>query len=450
MAQVYARRTERLAVIVGAVGYVAGGLPGARLLERLAISISDDSVRRQVVRNAPGPKQQEPVRHVGIDDWAWRKHQNYGTIFVDLDRHKVVDLLPDRASESVAAWLTEHRSVEIVARDRSGLYADGAAIGAPQALQVADRFHLILNLSAAIERVLEERSRELILPAVVEPSDPKPALRAPATNLSVEQERQQQRRQRRLERYEQVVELHKRGVSKMAISREVSLGIKTIRRWLRADQFPERKPPAGRRQKVAEFVAYLDGRWKAGCHNSAQLFREIRGLGYRGSRQRVTSFVAPWRQTGSRAPTGNGPQRVAPKHAAILTSQAPDKFTPEQQTLFERMVESCPDLLPLRKIALAFRDVFATTDSAVLLAWIQDIKRCEFGPLVRFAYGLQKDVVAVTAAVETEWSNGQTEGQINRLKAIKRQMYGRAGFPYLRARVLPHPALTTSATANSP
>ena len=450
VAQVYARRTERLAVVVGAVGYVAGGLPGERLLRRLAISISDDSIRRQVVRNAaPGPAEQEPVRRVGIDDWAWRKHQNYGTIFVDLDRHKVIDLLPDRAADSVAAWLTEHPSVEIVARDRSGLYADGAATGAPQALQVADRFHLMLNLSAAIERVLEERSRELLLPAVAEPSVPTPASPPPVAKLSVAQERKQQRRQRRLDRYEQAAELHKRGVSKLAISRQLSLGVKTVRRWLRADQFPERKPPTGRRQKVAEFVTYLDDRWKAGCHNSTLLFDEIRALGYKGSRQRVTSFVASWRQTGGRVPTGSGPRRVAPKHAAILTAQAPDRFTPEQQKLFDRLTECCPDLLPLRKIALAFRDVFATADAAALLGWIQDIKRSRFGPLVRFAYGPPKDIVGVTAAVETEWSNGQTEGQINRLKAIKRQMHGRAGFAYLRARVLPSPVLPNSASVNS-
>lgn len=103
VAGVYARRTGRLDAIIAAAGYVAGGLPATRLLERLAIQTSDDSVRRQVTRHAAPPEQQDPVRHLGIDDWAWRKHHNYGTILVDLDRHKVVDLLPDRAAESVAA-----------------------------------------------------------------------------------------------------------------------------------------------------------------------------------------------------------------------------------------------------------------------------------------------------------------------------------------------------------
>lgn len=119
----------------------------------------------------------------------------------------------------------------------------------PQALQVADRFHLMLNLSAAIERVLEEPSRELLLPAVAEPSVPTPASPPPVAKLSVEQERKQQRRQRRLDRYEQAAELHKRGVSKLAISRQLSLGVKTVRRWLRADQFPNvNRQPVGVRR----------------------------------------------------------------------------------------------------------------------------------------------------------------------------------------------------------
>ena len=446
----YARRTERLAAVVGAVGYVAGGLPAARLLERLAIRMSDDSVRRQVIRSAATRQEPEPVLHLGIDDWAWRKYQTYGTILVDLDRHRVVDLLADRTSASVAEWLTEHPTIEIVTRDRSGLYADGAATGAPQALQVADRFHLILNLSAAVERVLEERSRELILPAV--PSllmEAKPAPLESEKPTTAPQELKQQRRQSRLERYERATELRNQGYSKMAISRELSISIKTVRRWLRADQFPERKPPTGRRKKVAEYAEYLDERWKSGCHNSTRLFTEIRARGYKGSRQMVTSYVSSWRRAGSRPSAASAPQRIAPKHAAILATQAPEKFTPEQQALFARLAEQCTDLLPIRKIALAFREVFATSSSDALLCWLQDTKRCQFGPLVRFAYGLQKDIAAVTAAVETSWSNGQVEGQINRLKTIKRQMYGRAGFAYLRSRVLPC-ALFAPATANSP
>jgi transposase len=143
--------------------------------------------------------------------------------------------------------------------------------------------------------------------------------------------------------------------------------------------------------------------------------------------------------------------RIAPKHAAILTTRPSEKMTEDQQALFDRLAIQCPDLLKLRSVAMKFREVLATQDGCALLGWINDAKRCEFGSLVRFAYGLQQEIVAVTAAVETGWSNGQVEGQINRLKAIKRQMYGRAGFALLRARVLPCRSLiVTPTTANGP
>ena len=201
---------------------------------------------------------------------------------------------------------------------------------------------------------------------------------------------------------------------------------------------------------MAEFEAYLDERWKQGCHNSAQLFTEVLARGYKGSRQMVSAFVASWRKTGGKRASATAPQRVAPKHAAILAAKPPDDLTPEQKTLFDRLVVSCPDLIPLRNIALAFRDVFDTRDPAALLRWIQGTTCCSYSPLVRFAYGLRKDIKAVTAAVATDFSNGQAEGQINRLKAIKRQMYGRAGFNHLRARVLPCPVLIPAAAPAPP
>jgi len=139
------------------IGYVAGGLPGQRLLARLSIATSDDTVLRRV-REQPTEASAVPIHNLGVDDWAWRKGQDYGTILVNLDLHRVVDLLPDRAVESFSAWLKQHPEIVTISRDRCGLYAEGARLGAPQSQQVADRFHLLVNLSATMERVLEERS----------------------------------------------------------------------------------------------------------------------------------------------------------------------------------------------------------------------------------------------------------------------------------------------------
>ncbi len=164
VARAYGRQTERASEIVCLVGYVAGGLPGQRLLDRLSIAVSDDTVLRRIRQKAEQKPSGRPVCNLGVDDWAWRKRQDYGTILVNLDLHRVVDLLPDRAAESFSEWLKQHPEIVTISRDRCGIYAEGAALGAPQSQQIADRFHLVLNLSASMERVLEERSRQLILP----------------------------------------------------------------------------------------------------------------------------------------------------------------------------------------------------------------------------------------------------------------------------------------------
>jgi hypothetical protein len=148
---------------------VAGGRPGQRLLDRLCIATSDDTVLRRV-RDNPSEAGARPVQNLGVDDWAWRKGREYGTILVNLDAHHVVDLLPDRAADSFSEWLRDHPEIVTISRDRCGIYAEGAALGAPQSQQIADRFHLVLNLSATLERVLEERSRKLVLAPVNDPA----------------------------------------------------------------------------------------------------------------------------------------------------------------------------------------------------------------------------------------------------------------------------------------
>ena len=441
IARAYGRQTERASEIVRLIGYVAGGLSGQRILGRLSIATSDDTVLRRVRQEPAREPSALPIRNLGVDDWAWRKGQEYGTILVNLDLRRVVDLLPDRAAESFSQWLQQHPEIATISRDRCGLYADGAKLGAPQSQQIADRFHLILNLSATMERVLEEHSRQLILPPVEDPVAPSQS----ASNASAEvpvpapprPTPSQLRRERRLERYQQVVAMFNSGQSQAAISRALGMESRTVRRWLGRGQFPERKPPHRRPPKVNEFADYLQQRWNEGCHNASRLYQEIRGKGYEGKRAMVARFVAGWRTTG-RAASPKAPQRIAPKHAAILVTRPAEKMTDEQQQLFDRIMTQCPEVFALRQLALGFRAALTADESTQLRLWIKGAKRCEFGAVVRFAYGLQKDISAVAAAVDTPWSTGQVEGQINRLKTIKRQMYGRAGFELLRARVLPY------------
>jgi transposase len=199
----YLRQTSRLAEIVRIVGYAAGGLPGARLLARLAIRTSDDTVLRRVKAAVP-PAANDAIEVLGVDDWAWRKGQSYGTILVDLEGRSVCDLLPDRLAESFGGWLQRQSKIRVISRDRGGIYAEEAQCGAPRARQVADRFHLFLNLSAVLECALEEHRHELCL------RDPVPeqavVARAVEAWRTRQQLLQQERRQRRLQRYEEVIE----------------------------------------------------------------------------------------------------------------------------------------------------------------------------------------------------------------------------------------------------
>ena len=167
LATPFARRTARLAGIVRLFGHSAGGRPSERLMARLGMPVSDTTILRSVKERAAAQPNRAVVRVVGIDEWAWRKGMNYGTIIVDLERRQVVDLLADRSAATTADWFKRHPEIEIVSRDRAGLYADAARQGAPQARQIADRFHLLKNLRETIERQLgrfEAPIRESRLP----------------------------------------------------------------------------------------------------------------------------------------------------------------------------------------------------------------------------------------------------------------------------------------------
>jgi transposase len=433
----YARRTDRLSEIVRVVGYAAGGLPGSRLLNRLAVSISDDSVLRAVTRPAPQVVASEPIRHLGVDDWAWKKGQNYGTILVDLDRHRVVDLLPGRSADELRRWLQQQASLQVIARDRCGIYAEGATAGAPDAIQVADRFHLVVNLTDAVERVLESCSAQLSLtetPPILSTESPAKPERSPTQ----QQVRSNQRRQIRLERYEKVVELNRAGYSQRAIADTLHIQRKTVRRWLRADGFPERKTPIKAPPKVEEHGEYLQQRWSEGCHNATTLFREIRAHGYKGGRGMVARYVSGWRKK-AKPERHKAPKRIAARHAAMLACKPADRLSEEQLIRYNQLVAGCPMLGLMRVLAEEFRQALFGDDASRMRDWIHTAMQSGIGPLIRFGYGLRKDFHAVTAAIETGWSSGQVEGQINRLKTIKRQMYGRAGFNLLRSRVLAFP-----------
>jgi transposase len=452
----YGRQTSRLSETIRLIGYVLGGEAGARLSERLGMKTSPDTVLRRLKLGPSVPVQ--GAKAVGVDDWAWRKGQRYGTILVDLESHAPIDLLPDRSADSLAAWLQSHPGAEVISRDRAGLYADGATRGAPQAIQVADRFHLLCNLTSAVERVLEQKRGALakaIPPAIPEPSQPQ-ADSTPAARTKCEQVRED-RRQHRVDRYNEVVALYHKGMSQQGISRTLHMERKTIRRFLRAGQFPERAKPHRRPPSVNAFQEYLNRRWAEGCHNATKLWHEIQAQGYAGGRSTMARFVFTLRTKGTKyfrktmAPRQPKAKPPSPRQAAMLLARRPEKLQLDEQQLLARLNECCPEIPTLYTLTQGFSEVFRSKQEEALQNWLVDARRTGLPEIGRFCDGLLRDAAAVTAAVTLPWSNGQVEGQIHRLKLVKRQMYGRAKFTLLRLRVLPYvPGLVNLSPTRSP
>jgi hypothetical protein len=406
---------------------------------------------------------------LGGDDFAFRKGQSYGTLLVDLQQHQPIDMLADRSAASLARWLEQHPGVEIISRDRAPDYIDGATRGAPNAVQVADRFHLLQNLREAAQRLLERHQaalRSASAPAsttdAATGSDPSPTApppveattTAPAAHPPTRLERVcQERRQRRLALYDEVRALHTQGHGIRAIARQLDLSRQTVRRLVRADQFPEQASRRARASKLDPHIAYLEQQLLAGNDNARALWYELRDTyGYTGSRTLVSTWVARHRHlcpTGPlvRAARSGRPPASAPpspssvrirsaRQAAWLLVRRPDELEAEDGAIVERLCQSCPDIQIAYPLIQEFMRIVRERHRDALESWECRASSSGIAELLSFAIGLRRDQAAVAAALTLPFSNGQVEGQVNRLKLIKRSGYGRAKFDLLRRRVL--------------
>lgn len=430
----WSRRTARLGDLQRHLGLALGGEAGARLAHRLAMPASGDTLLRLVRRVEPSPP---PAPHVvGIDDFAWRKGHRYGTILVDLERHAVIDLLPDRDADTAARWLAKRPDIAVVSRDRGAVYAEAVRRGAPRAVAVADRWHLLANLGQAVQAILNRHKpalRAAAREAVGEPAtigtDAAVAGDTPPPMTSAER-RQWTGWQRRRATWEEVARLHGEGASARAISRQLSLSRETVNKLLRGGE-PELRRP--RRSSLAPHLAFLERRWAEGCHNGALLWRELRAAGFAGG-LRVVSEWANRRRLSAR-PERTASPITAPsvRQVARLFTADPTSRTAEQARYLERLSAIAPDLAMVRDLVRRFGFMVRQRRADDLHPWLDEAAISE---LRAFAGSLRQDIAAVHAALTTPWSNGQTEGQITRLKLIKRSMYGRAKPDLLRIRVM--------------
>ena len=365
----WSRRTGRLGEIQRHLGLALGGQAGARLAERLAMPASGDTLLRLVRRTEP----EEPavVRAVGIDDWAWRKGHRYGTIVVDLERHKVVDLLPDREADTVAQWLAEHPEIEVVSRDRGAAYADAARRGAPQALQAADRWHLLENLGQAVRAALDRHGSTLREAAqgVHSPITGEPEANDTPPPMTSTERRQYEGWERRRAAWDEAVRLHGEGMSIKAIARELGLARNSVRKLVRGGQPEARRP---RRSSLRPYVALLERRWAEGCRNGAQLWRETREAGFRGGQRVVTEWVTRQRLA-SRSKRAASPLAAPSRRrlALLLTGDQAD-WTSEERLYLERLFSLSPEIAVLHDLAQRFGRMVRQHGADDLTPWLAE------------------------------------------------------------------------------
>jgi len=379
----FARRTTRLTAQVRRTGFDVGGDPGVRHLAAEGVRVSARTVLR-LLRATPLPLP-GPVRVVGVDDFARRRGRTYATILVDLETHTTIDLLPDREAATVAAWLAQHPEVEVISRDRAGAYAEGARVGAPQAIQVADRWHLLKNLTDAVERALSRRHQLLHLAAEAVLRDtidalPAPVVPAPSTDAfpTAPLERGTPGRtaaqERRAARHAAVQDLRRAGVSLTEVARRLHLTRTTVRTLAQAETCPDRVPHD---RILAPFEPSLRHRWAQGCRNADVLCGELQARGYGGSASHLRHALRAWRDQPARrgrAAQGSMPaapqipplRPVSPHRAAWLLQHVTEDRAAEDQAFMAHLLTLCPAVRALQDLAQSFGALLRGRDSAAL------------------------------------------------------------------------------------
>jgi transposase len=436
------RLTTRLRSLLQAIGLAFNGQGGARLGRQLGIQISRVTLLHSL-QLLPEPATR-PVRVVGVDDFAWKRGKRYGTVLIDLESHEILDLLPDREAESVQKWLAAHPELEIVSRDRGGAYADGTAQGAPQAEQVADRWHICKNLGDALERaVLRLQIRNTAsLPEVEgealevqEGSVPDPA-----------QPSQSQRFEAMLERKQELSDgiqtLRAAGQSIHAIAAQLKIARNTVRRYLRMEGSIQMAPRPRSRSVLDPHFDYLNTRWKQGETNARRLFEELQARGYRGSETTVRNFVARLRKQlpGMAHPPRKTAQRQTPASSPreirwLLTKREQD-LEPEERVDRAHLLEQSREAKLLYQLVQDFLQMLRARQADRLNGWMQAARESGIKEMVSFVAGIERDYDAVKNGLTLEWSQGPVEGMVNKIKTHKRLMYGRAGFSLLRTKML--------------
>jgi len=459
VARAYARCTDRQREALEWIALALGGEAGARLACELGLRVSPDTLLNRV--RGISFADTEGVRVLGVDDFGFRKGNASGTILVDLERHEIVDLLQGHSTELIEQWLRQRPGVEVASRDRSHVCREGISKGAPEAMQVADRWHLLHNLFQVLEEFLLGK-RTLLQKAAApeEKATPEAASEEkdddftpgpmspnrPRLWQARQQEKARKRHERLVEQWKNIRRLYLAGADLRDICRQLGISARTVYRY-KDLQEPPLRPAYKRRASVLDpYVPYLLRRWNEGCHNGKRLHREIRERGYTHSEKICVTFIAELR----RAEAAGKPPSSVPrarkgsvagtsptaKNVAALLMRREEKLNEEQKEYLQRLCASDAALADAHRLTQEFAKMVRNLEGEKLDGWLKEADASDAAVMQRFSAGLKKDLKAVKAGLTESWSTGPVEGFINKLKLLKRQGYGRANFDLLRARAL--------------
>jgi transposase len=419
----HSRFTPLLRGLLTQIGLAMAGRAGVRLAAAVGMAVGRDTLLR-LVKALPEPAI-GPVPVVGVDDFAFRKGRHYGTVLIDMASHRPIEIFDGRDGADLAAWLRAHPEVAVICRDRSSGYGEGARHGAPGAMQVADRFHLWQNLGQAVEKTVNSYRAHLGEPAPA--SQASPAVVQPAAEKKIVT--------RMREHYDAVTALRAQGLSKAAIGRKLGLHQATVRKFVTARSAEDLIAKTEQRAHLVDpYTGHLHQRWHEGERNATALFREIKTMGYPGGELAVQRYLRQFRRDRSHAPRPAKPPSVRQVTSWIMTH--PDHLDQRDAAKLRAIRDRDSDLDRLTKHVRAFAIMMTGRHGDRLDAWITAAEHDTLTPLAAFARHLRHDLDAVRHGLSLPYSSGPVEGNINRLKMLKRQMFGRASLELLRKRVL--------------
>lgn len=447
----HARRTPLSRAMLTAISVALAGRAGARLAAVLGLPASRNTLLR-LLRALPEAPIGE-VTALGVDDFAIRKGQTYATILINLATHQPIDVLPDREADTLAEWLTAHPEIQVIARDRASAYAEASTRGAPQATQCADRWHVWKNLGEAVEKTVIAHRKCLSAPVVpdhlgegtADDTTETAQTEAPAA-LDIEPAEpvvlsESSFVTRIRERYDAVRALHTKGMGIRAITRELRLDRKTVRRIVQTDDVEDLLAKTASRYSLLDnHKPYLHQRWTSGHTNITRLISEIREQGYRGSAQTVYRYLRPFRAGHAPRPvaavTPSAPAPPKIRHVTGWIMRDPENLSDKDRLRLKEILARCPELEATRRHVGSFACMIRNLTGDRLPDWMDRVRKDNLPALHSFVNGLRHDLAAVTAGLTLPWSNGPTEGTVNKIKLLKRMAFGRAGFPLLRKMIL--------------